>query len=322
MSLPNQETYDDRFLTRYLLGDLQPEEAERLDELSIVDDEFASHLNALENDLVDAYVRNELPEIDAEKFRESYLSSAKRREKVQFAEALYAHKEAPVPAQAAAEPATPQEVASAPEKLRSRQQSSSFFPFTFRPWAFAGAVLVVALVSGYLVYENISLQRQLGAAQNEQSKSLGRQHQLEQELNQQQSANSETKKEVEQARTSAPNLDQLKTVALLLPPPTRGPTRIPTLAVPAGTDVALLMLTLESDDFPTYRAVLKDPANNKVLWQSGSLATSSAGDKKAVSISFPARLLQQQNYLIELSGVHARGSPEAVASYPLHAVLK
>src|SRR5215472_12293305 len=41
MSSPNKQTYDDRLLTRYLLGALPEEEAERLDELCIVDEELA-----------------------------------------------------------------------------------------------------------------------------------------------------------------------------------------------------------------------------------------------------------------------------------------
>lgn len=322
MSSPNQETYDDRLLTRYLLGALPPEETERLDELSIVDDEFASRLSSLENDLVDAYVRSELPEIDAEKFRASYLSSAKRREKVHFAEALHAHKEAVRPQEAAETAPVPLEVTSVREQEpRSLRPPSFFSLLSFRPWAFAGAALAVALVSGYLVYENIALQRQLGAAQNAHLKSVLRQRQVEQELNQQQSAAAEAKKQLEQTRSSSPNFDQMKTVAMLLPPPTRGPERIPTLSLGTGTDLAVLVLTLESNSFPAYRAVLKDAATNKILWQSQSLSASAAGDKKAVSISFPAVLLKQQNYLIELSGLPTRGSPEVIASYPLRVVL-
>ena len=46
---------DDRHLASYLLGLLPEEEAERLDEASVVDDELASRLCGVEDDLVDAY---------------------------------------------------------------------------------------------------------------------------------------------------------------------------------------------------------------------------------------------------------------------------
>ena len=55
-----ETTYDDRALTRYLLGQLAGEEADRLDELAIVDDEVAWRVREIENDLVDAYVRRML----------------------------------------------------------------------------------------------------------------------------------------------------------------------------------------------------------------------------------------------------------------------
>src|ERR1700737_3619454 len=88
MSLSDKQEYDDRVLTRYLLGALPGEEAERFDELSIADDEFASRLSAGENDLVDAYIRGEPSGEHLEQFKSFYLSSPKRREKVTFAEAL------------------------------------------------------------------------------------------------------------------------------------------------------------------------------------------------------------------------------------------
>ena len=77
---------DDRLLTQYLLRALPEEETERLDELSIADDDFAARLSSAENDLVDAYVRGELPPEESARFRSAYLSSPKRRDKVKFAE--------------------------------------------------------------------------------------------------------------------------------------------------------------------------------------------------------------------------------------------
>src|SRR5262245_35879771 len=88
MSSPDKQTYDDRLLTRYLLGALPDEEVERLDELCIVDEELATRLQALENDLVDAYVRGEVSGEDLGHLESFYLSSAKRRQKVEFAAAL------------------------------------------------------------------------------------------------------------------------------------------------------------------------------------------------------------------------------------------
>src|ERR1700720_1221919 len=90
MFSPGKQVYDDQLLIRYLLGTLPEQETERLDELSIVGDDFACRLSEVENDLVDAYVSGQLSGETLERFQSSYLSSAARREKVRFAEALLA----------------------------------------------------------------------------------------------------------------------------------------------------------------------------------------------------------------------------------------
>ena len=81
MSSQDKSTYDDRLLTRYLLGALPTEESERLDELSVADDEMAARLNGVENDLVDSYARGELSGEDRAMLESSYLSSPRRRKK-------------------------------------------------------------------------------------------------------------------------------------------------------------------------------------------------------------------------------------------------
>jgi hypothetical protein len=75
----NRESYDDETLRRYLVGELSPHEAERLDELSITDDAIAARLATLEDDLVDAYVRGRL-----------VTQTPTARRKVELAEALLA----------------------------------------------------------------------------------------------------------------------------------------------------------------------------------------------------------------------------------------
>ena len=90
MSVPGESIQGDQQLVRYLLGLLPEEEAERLDEQSIVVDEFAARLQCVENDLVDAYVSGALEGDILERFESFYLASPLRREKVKFAERLLA----------------------------------------------------------------------------------------------------------------------------------------------------------------------------------------------------------------------------------------
>ena len=87
-SVMSKPTYNDQTINEYLLGSLPEAEAERLDELSFTNDEFAETLRAAEKDLVDAYVQGELVGTALERFKSHYLSTPRRRGNVEFAQAL------------------------------------------------------------------------------------------------------------------------------------------------------------------------------------------------------------------------------------------
>ena len=125
---------EDEILVRYLLGSLPEEQAARLDELSITDDEFVWRIRAAENDLIDAYLRNELSGETLDRFRSSYLSSPLRREKVKFAEALLT--------------LSAPEAPSSPRMLPRR-------PLIPR-WAVAASI-AAAFVVGFLAYDDMRL---------------------------------------------------------------------------------------------------------------------------------------------------------------------
>jgi hypothetical protein len=328
MAPPDHQPYDDRFLTQYLLGNLPAEDAESMDILCISDEELATRLSAIENDLVDAYVRGDLSEPDLDRFKSFYAASAQRRQKVDFAAALFEMEKkrasAPVATELSRPVGAPPVVAvpapkASVELVRERKAPPG------RPtlrWGFTLAAAAIVLIAAYVSFDNLRLRRQANDARGQRAAIDQREQQLEKELDDQRAASAMSAKEMENLRQSQTTIEQLKTVSLLLPPPTRSAIRPPTITLEPGTDLAVLVLTLESDDFPQYRAALKDTAVNQVLWSSGSLRSTSLGDKKVVSISFPGSLLKQQNYVVELTGVPHRGGPEVVGSYPFHAVLK
>ena len=280
MLSPDKPLYDDQVLIRYLLGATPEEETERLDELSVTDDEFAWRLSAAENELVDSYVNGELSGETLERFRSAYLSSAARREKVRFAEALLTgHRIAPTPA-----------------------SSQGLFRWFSRPrmalqWGFAAALMLLA--GGFLLRENLRLRNQ--AAQV-------RAQELQRQIDAQRAA---ANPPVDAGTPSR----ELKTVSFVLMAQARGPGEIATVAAPPGTDRVAFRLELEADDFPAYEVALKNPATNQILWRSGRLKAASQGDMKAVSITLDAGSLQPRNYTFELTGIPARGAPEIVSGY-------
>ena len=322
MASADKRPYDDQLLARYLLGAVSEEEAERLDESSITDAEFASHLDAVENDLVDAYLQGELSGDTLEHFEKFYLSSPKRREKVDFARTLLRVEEnsAPARSKAATAPAIPG--AAQREKAPKEQSARRWVPRRNLQWGFAAAALVMLLAGSYLFVENERLRQQGMEAREREAALDHRANELERELSDQRSANTGMLKELERLRESRPASGALRTIAVLLLAETRGIGQLPTVSVPPGTEQVTLRLQLESDEFPGYQVALKDPATNHILWRSGKLRAKSEGNFKAVPVSVSAKLFRPQHYLLELSGVSRSGATELVSSYALKVVLE
>jgi hypothetical protein len=292
----SEQSVSDGLLVRYLLGQLSVEEAEPLDQRSIADDDFAHRLDQVERDLIDSYVRGELLSETSTRFKSYYLSSPLRIQRVAFAQALLQGpkpKHGPELSRAEASPAA-----------SSRSSFWSRFSSSIAVWSLAGAAAGLALAA-YLGTQNVALRRQ--AAVSETHEAL-----LTRELDEQRSAAASAAQALEQMRSSQANLDQLKAAALVLPPPTRGAARLASLTVPKDAALVVLFLGLDSADFKVYRAVLRDTSSNRAVWQSGELAPA---EGKFVSLSFPAKLLHSQTYIVELSGARANGSSESIGNY-------
>jgi hypothetical protein len=325
MSSAEQQRFDDQVLVRYLLGALPEEEAERLDGLSIADDAFAWRLNAVEDDLVDGYVRGELSGENLARFKEFYLSSPRRIQKLEFAEALssFGAKTATAAAQTVPAITVP---SSQPKQessidLPARRWFSA--PYFVPQWGFAGGALVLLFAAGYLLLDNVRLRRQTTVAQGSHAAFDQHEEELQRQLNNERAANAALTKGLDSLRESQPNLDHLKTVSALLLPSTRGAGRVPTVSLTGGTELVVLLLTLESDDFPVYRVSLNDSATNQIVWRSSNLEAASGSSNKVVAVSFPAHLLQQRNYVLELSGVSSKeGRTELIGGYPIHVAIK
>jgi hypothetical protein len=312
---------DDHLLTHYLLRCLSAEETERLDELSIADDDFAARLNSAENDLVDAYVRGELPAEESARFKAAYLSSPKGREKAGFAETLVSFQQ-----RAVARPAAVRAGVTRMEKRESRwsdlfEPSRSFKAWFAPQWRFAGATLLLLIASGYLLNTNRELRQQVSRSESEQASLLQRDQQLQHQLASAAGSN-RGNSGTEAHEVSQPSIDHLNIAAFVLVPALRGSDALPTISWSAATDLVVLKLDLESTDFPTYQVAIKNSANRQTQWQSGDLKPVAEGDKQAVSFAFRPNLLKRGYYLVQLKGIRANGAAELVSSYPFRGVIK
>ncbi len=330
-----KQNYDDENLRQYLLGSLTEEKTEQLDELSVTDDETATRLQMIENDLVDTYARGELSGKTLERFESFYLTSPKRREKVSFAQTFRVLGEKTAAVQAKGAKQTSVSAGPRSDKVSSERISRLRFFVVPRPalqWVFAAAALLLLLAGGYLAVENLRLRDQMTQAHAERTTLEQRERELQQQLAEQRSSDAEAEKELARVRDRLAQLEQvaadeqrgkaeqrdLKIIAFNLAPQTRGIGQIPTLAVPAGTDYVALTLELETDAFPAFRAALKNPATGQIVWRSGKVKATRKD--KRVHVRVPATLLKQQNYVVELSGISASVGAEIVGNYSFRVV--
>jgi hypothetical protein len=315
----NAVTYipDDRLLAQYLLRSLTDEETERLDELSVADDDFAARLSSAENDLVDAYVRGELPAEESARFKSAYLSSPKRREKVRFAEAFasFQQRVATRPTIVRTGVARTEKRGSAWARFlgnwfgTSRSAAAWFAP----QWGLAGAALLLLVASGYLLNTNHELRQQVSRSESDRVALVEHQQGLQNQL------------AAKSVATPAPlplSIDRLKVAAFVLLPSLRGAGSQPTVSWSDSTDLVVLKLQLETADFSTYRVAIEDPATRQTVWQSDDLKPQSEGGRQVLSFGFRPNLLKSSNYLVQLNGVGANGTLELVTTYPFRGVVK
>jgi len=303
MSPSLESGHDDRQLVRYVLGQLSAEETERLDELSITDDEVAWRLRATEDDLVDAYVSGRLEGETLHQFERFYLSSPRRREKVKFARSL----RQVIDRTSSEPPEMPPVPTPAPVRTGTGPALRSASPWTRA----AAAALVVA--SGALVVEEIRLRRGLDEARRETAAISERARDLERQLAEPHPA---------VPGPLAPSPPSSAAPALTLVPQTRAVTPIATLTVPADGDTVTIGLRLETNEFSRYQAALRDPATGQIAWRSTWIAVSDPAPRATVHVSMPAGILKAQHYAVELTGQRGEAGGELVASYAFEAVRR
>ena len=337
MSLPHASGPDDQQLVRYLLGLLSDQEIERLDELTIVDDEVAWRLRAVENDLVDAYLTGGLIGETLERFETVYLASPRRRQKVEFAgNFLRAVDRVTRPEQGAAGESVSEPVA-APEAT-SQPASGSFEQPALRSraaWILSAAAMLLLCASAGLLVRHFQVARELNESRRDRTALSQRVSDLEQQLKSQEAAHADAIDELERVRASHPQATQqpvtartperagspsLATIALALSPVTRSAASVPTVAIPAGTDRVSFELRLEANEFRRYRVRLIDPATGLIVWRSVEIDAPSLSDSPFILVVVPADILKAQHYSLELFGRRAGSDDEIAASYAFKAV--
>ena len=326
----SEAPYNQQIITQYLLGSISESETERLDQLSITDEEFASALRTAENDLVDAYVHGELIDPALAQFKTHYLASPLRQEKVRFAEALQEFgSRAKVTETVVPEPVVKAE---SETPFKKRGWFSIFVSQPAFQWGFAVAALVVVASVSWLVYQNLRLRNQIAETQQQAAELSRREAELNKQLEQQRSSTLRPNEELARVQLERERLEQqlkglgeqvepaARVASFLLTPQMRGTGRNETVTIPAKTVTVAMRLQLEPNDFNEYFVTLSDKSGNRTFWRSRKLRAIGSTGNLFLNVSFRADLLKTDDYVLQVEGISRQGSSERVGDYPFRVV--
>ena len=329
----DQASATDQLRVRYLLGDLSEEEQIQLEKECLADDEAFERLLMLESELNDAYVRGELSGRDRQLFERSVLGSPRRRQRVEFAQALKrCVSEASVASMSGPALGRESRVRWLPSfALRAGRHSQ---PANERPqfpdkrrvllWSSAAAVVLAAFVGSWLVVEAWRLRGELAGTQAEQARLQGDVQRLHQQVEQHRGHSDQLAAALRREQEGARQAEELSrqqrrpeiriASAVLVGGLVRGGTEATRVAVPPRVERLELYIDLEASDDGRYHAVLRTPEGEEV-WSHAALMARQTSVGKAVVVQLPARVITRHAYVLTLRRVTEKGTLEDVGEY-------
>jgi hypothetical protein len=307
----------------FLLGNLSDAERADMEDRFLAHDDVYQELLIAENDLIDAYVRRELPAPERALFEQRLLSSQHWRERVEFAETLFN----PV-----SNTDTAAVQARVPERRFSLWQFLSGALFIRHPaFGFTVAAASLALVLSGLWFLTDKDPMRLATQQQQQTQQAQTTPPTTPVAPRESSApimTAENQQPIRNEKNSNRKpIDRTpKRVApviatfTLLPGTLRSESNAGALVMPAEANKVQLRLTLDGDAYKKYRATLSTPEGRK-LW-SRDVTKSSSQQSPYLILSLPANLLKSGDYVLDLSGTDANSDWESVADYIFRVIKK
>ncbi len=303
--------------TRYLLGDLPESELTTLEEEYFADPQAFDQMVKAESELVDDYARGRLSPQLRERFEQYYLAYPKRRERMEFAQALVTRVDR-IEADHAAADSRDELVPLWRRLLPGLFGESQAFAFSMTL-----ALLLLTLGVGWLLFQTKRLREELAQTQTARVTQEQRERELQQQLVEErtrvkslndelQSAHSEIKgSEAAPATTpTSPAIVTLLLTARGLRGADTGPA--PKLIIPTGTEQVRIQLDLKEGGYPNYSIVLQAIGGSAILSRQGLKPKTSRSGASFV-LMIPARKFANGDYMLTLSGVSQAGEVDALS---------
>lgn len=312
-------------MKRFLLGLSSEEERTLLEERFFADDAHFEEFEILEDELIDRYVRNELPADERPHFERRIANSSSLRERVEFAK-LFKTKVAASKVNMVEQPAT---VLVASESARQGWWQSLFGTTSFAPpqMAFAASLIVLLLGSTALILFWMNLRGQSNRISAQLAAIEQQKREVEQRMADQRLRTEQLASDLQQAREQQAAQDEL--IDELRAQNQTGAPRASTTAflsliagvtrsVGGGNELTIgpqirqarLSLRLGQVDYASYKVTVKTPEGNVVQQQEGLKPR-----RNTLTLPVPTARLSPGDYIVIVEGVTSSQSVEPVEAY-------
>lgn len=324
---------------RYLLGKLSDQESARIEERFFADDGSFEELEIAEEELIDAYVRNKLSADDNRLFETKLSHSSRLLERVRFALILSAAVST-APAQGKPAPVSETITSLVPGERYNKpwwkdflgmSSSQPAFRMAFAAFAllllFAGAAMFTEWMklrreSQRLLAEQEAIQQQKLELERKSAEQQSQNERLTAESQRQRRQQAEDQKLIDESRRAEKQSQESARppgvpgiLSLVLPPGlTRDSGAQHNLIVPPGTSAVRLSLVLDADEYPSYRAVVKNAQGAEVRRFNGLKARRTSASS-IIALTLPAKTLTAGNYIVQVEGLTSTGVAEPSNDY-------
>ncbi|HEX8183222.1 MAG TPA: hypothetical protein VF747_00675 [Blastocatellia bacterium] len=319
----DQESNDVIIIRRYLLGELSQEEQESLERRLMTDGDCFRLASALEEELVDKYISDDLPKEERERFGRRFLATPEGAEELKLAANLrrYARGNRTSLSSRSAGAGTK---AHAPGWLHLLGSRFSAAQLALVATLAVFTVMIIALtfkISGY--------QERVERLEAMQESPTLREQELQNKIAEQQASNDELAKALRREQEERARLEQevislsgpkpdnpqsLVAAITLSPVRTRGAGQSNSLVIKPGVSQVLLRLLVREPAHESYRASLQNESGDEI-WASGNLRPQTEGGRIAIRVSVSARLLPGGDYTLRLLGRTDKGDYEETGNY-------
>jgi hypothetical protein len=281
---------DDELLRSYLLGGLPEQEADRLEQRLLAEDELFELSEAIEADLLAACARGELAPAERERVQQRLASSPRGRERLALARDLNIL-------------AGSSERAAAPVVPFPRRAATPARP-AFRWAALAAALLAAAGLSWYAMERPHGGEAPPWVAQERPAPASPRAPEAPRV----------------QEGAPAPKPEPVKAVFQLALMSLRGAESTQKLRVRTGTDVVELQIGVEGmEDLKSFHLTLRN-RKAETVWEKGGLEPVKLDGVRALVVDLPADRLPAGTYEIQARGLTHAGEPEDLSPLDIEVV--